>query len=332
LPATAAPIIASEAVISAAYSLSNPARQMRLLPRLDVRRTSETEAGQIYLPNINLLLMLGVILLVGIFKNSDALSDAYGFAVTGTMSVTTALAAIVARRLWKWSLPRTILLIAPLLVVDLGLFSANSLKLLSGGWVPLFIGASVLVVITTWMRGTSIVSEKSRRDRISLADFLTALARRPRPRVPGTAVYLSADPDLAPGSLLHNLKHNGVLHEKNAIVAVRTTDEPRVADDARTSVETLNDSFVRIVLCYGFMERPNVPAALARLDIPGYSFDPMSTSYFLGRRTIVPGHDRGLRRLQDLLFITLSRNSADPSDVFAIPPGRVVVMGVQVTV
>lgn len=330
--ATAATIIASQAVISGAYSMSNSAMQMGLLPRLDVRRTSATEAGQIYLPNINMLLMVGVILLVGIFKNSDALANAYGLAVTGTMSVTTALAAIVVRRLWKWSLVRTLLLVVPLLTVDLAFFSANSLKLMSGGWVPLAIGGAVVLVIATWMRGARILGEKSRRDRIPLSDFLSALSRRPRHLVPGTAVYLNADPDLTPGSLLHNLKHNGVLHQHNVIVAVRTTDEPRVEEDKRATVDCLSQSFSRVTLCFGFMERPDVPAAMLRLKIDGISFNPMSTSYFLGRRTIVPSHDHGLRRLQDMLFISLSRNSADPSDVFAIPAGRVVEMGVQVSV
>jgi KUP system potassium uptake protein len=330
--ATAATIIASQAVISGAYSMSNSAMQMGLLPRLDVRRTSETEAGQIYLPNINMLLMIGVILLVGIFKNSDALANAYGLAVTGTMSVTTALAAVVVRRLWKWSLVRTLALVLPLLAVDLAFFSANSLKLLSGGWVPLAIGGAVIVVITTWMRGARILGEKSRRDRIPMSDFLNALSRRPRHRVPGTAVYLNADPELTPGALLHNLKHNGVLHEHNVVVAVRTTDEPRTAEGERAVVQNLGQSFHRVTLCFGFMERPDVPSAMARLNIESVSFDPMTTSYFLGRRTIVPSHDKGARRLQDLLFISLSRNSADPSDVFAIPAGRVVEMGVQVSV
>ena len=330
--ATVAGIIASQAVISGAYSMSNSAMQMGLLPRLDVRRTSETQAGQIYLPNINMLLMVGVILLVGIFKNSDALANAYGLAVTGTMSVTTALAAIVVRRLWKWSLARTAIVVVPLLAVDLAFFSANSLKLLSGGWMPLAIAGAVILVITTWMRGARILGEKSRRDRIPLADFFAALARRPRQRVPGTAVYLNADPELTPGAMLHNLKHNGVLHQHNVIVAVRTTDEPRVAEDKRATIEDLGQTFYSVILSFGFMERPDVPSAMARLDVPGVSFDPMVTSYFLGRRTIVPSHDHGVRRFQDLLFIALSRNSADPSDVFAIPAGRVVEMGVQVSV
>ncbi len=329
--ATAATIIASQAVISGAYSMSNSAMQMGLLPRLDVRRTSETEIGQIYLPNINLMLMIGVVLLVGIFKNSDALANAYGLAVTGTMAVTTALAAVVVRKLWKWSLGLTLAVVLPLLTVDLAFFSANSLKLLSGGWVPLAMGGAVVIVITTWMRGARRLSEKSRRDRIPLSDFLSALAKRPRHRVPGTAVYLNADSELTPGALLHNLKHNGVLHENNIVVAVRTTDEPRVEPQERAKIERLDEKFVRVTLFFGFMERPDVPAAMESLQLPGISRDPLVTSYFLGRRTIVPSHDRGPRRLQDLLFISLSRNSADPSEVFAIPAGRVVEMGVQVS-
>jgi KUP system potassium uptake protein len=330
--ATMAGIIASQAVISGAYSLSSSAMQMGLLPRLEVRRTSQTQAGQIYLPTVNFALMLGVILLVGIFKNSDALADAYGLAVTGTMSVTTALAAVVVRRMWRWSLPRTALVVAPLLVVDLALFGANSLKLLSGGWVPLAIGAAMALLIFTWLRGSAIISEKARRDRIPLTDFLASLARRPRHQVPGTAVYMTSDAALTPGALLHNLKHNGVLHKVNVIVSVVTTDEPRVSPATRAQVEVLGPSFLRITLAFGFMESPDVPAAIARLEIPGFSLEPAATSYFLGRRTIVPTHDHGLRRLQDLLFIALSRNSADPSEVFAIPPGRVVEMGAQVAV
>ena len=330
--ATTATIIASQAVISGAYSMSNSAMQMGLLPRLDVRRTSATEAGQIYLPNVNFLLMIGVILLVGIFKNSDALANAYGFAVTGTMTVTTALAGIVVRRLWGWGIFPTAMLVTPLIAVDLAFFSANSLKLLSGGWVPIAIGATVVLVITTWMRGARILAEKSRRDRIPLTDFLLALARRPRYRVAGSAIYLNADPELTPGALLHNLKHNGILHENNIVLAVRTTDEPRVGATERATVEHLGQAFFRVTLFFGFMERPDVPFAISRLHIDEVSLEPTLISYFLGRRNIVPSHEGGLRRLQDLLFISLSRNSADPSDVFAIPAGRVVEMGVQVSV
>jgi KUP system potassium uptake protein len=330
--ANAATVIASQAVISGAYSLSSAAMQMGLLPRLEVHRTSGEHHGQIYLPTINMALMIGVILLVGIFKNSDALSNAYGLAVTGTMSVTTMLAAVVVRRQWKWSRLATGLVVIPLVMVDLAFFGANSLKLLSGGWVPVAIGAGMILVIATWMRGSAIISAKSRRERIPLTDFLASIARRPRHQVPGTAVYLTAHPALTPSALLHNLKHNGVLHKTNVIVAVQTTDEPRVSPDARATVTVLNESFLAITLAFGFMETPDVPSAMAQLHAPGVNFDLADTSYFLGRRTILPTHERGLMRLQDLLFIALNRNSADPSEVFAIPPGRVVEMGVQVAV
>ncbi|HWD67993.1 MAG TPA: potassium transporter Kup [Caulobacteraceae bacterium] len=330
--ATAASVIASQAVISGAYSMSNSAMQLGLLPRLHVRRTSATEAGQIYLPTVNLLLMVGVILLVGIFKSSDALGDAYGFAVTGTMTVTTALAAIVVRRLWKWPLWRSALLFTPLLFVDLTFFSANSLKVLSGGWVPLTIASAVILVMAAWIRGSGIVAAKARRDRISLADFLSSLARKPRHMVNGAAVYLTPELDLTPGALLHNLKHNGVLHAQNVIVTVRTADEPRVADSERASFERISDAFVQVSLAFGFMERPNVPSALARLNIPGVSFEPLRVSYFLGRRSFVAGREHGVRRVLDRIFLALARNSADPSEVFAIPPGRVVEMGVQMAI
>lgn len=328
----AATIIASQAVISGAYSMSSAAMQLGLLPRLNVRRTSATEAGQIYLPTVNLLLMVGVILLVGIFKSSDALADAYGFAVTGTMTVTTALAAIVVRRLWRWSLWRSALLVAPLFLVDLSFFSANSLKVLSGGWVPLTIASGAVLIMASWIRGSGIVAAKSRRDRIPLADFLASLARKPRHLVSGTAVYLTPEPDLTPGALLHNLKHNGVLHAQNVIVSVRTADQPRVAAAERASFERINEAFVRVSLAFGFMERPDVPGALATLHIPDVSLEPARVSYFLGRRSFVATRDHGARRLLDRIFLALARNSADPSEVFAIPPGRVVEMGVQMAI
>ncbi|HEY1562764.1 MAG TPA: potassium transporter Kup [Caulobacteraceae bacterium] len=329
LLAMAATVIASQAVISGAYSMSSAAMQLGMLPRLNVRRTSETEAGQIYVPTVNLLLMAGVILLVGVFKSSQALANAYGLAVTGTMLVDTALASIVVRQLWKWPVWRTGLLIGPLLIVDLSLVSANSLKLVSGGWAPLAIAATGMVVIYAWLRGSAIVTAKARRDRISLADFLSSLARKPRHMVSGVAVYLTAEPDLTPGALLHNLKHNGALHAQNIIVTVRTADEPRVADSDRASFKRISDAFVQVSLAFGFMERPNVPSALARLNIPGLSLESLRVSYFLGRRSFVAGREHGVPRILDRIFLALARNSADPSEVFAIPPGRVVEMGVQ---
>ena len=330
--AAAATIIASQAVISGAYSMTNSAMQMGLLPRLVVRRTSETEAGQIYMPTVNMLLMVGVILLVAIFKNSAALQDAYGLAVTGTMSVTTALTAVVVRKLWKWRLWQTALVVVPLLSVDLTFYGANMLKLLTGGWVPIALASGVILVIVTWLHGSGIVSEKSRKDRIPLADFLASIGRRPRQMVPGTAVYLTPNPDLTPSALLHNLKHNGVLHDKNALVTVHTGDMPRVPPESRATARVINEHFVAVTLEFGFMETPRVPDALRGLTVGGVSFDALDTSYFLGRRSIVAGHDHGLRRVRDRLFIALSRNSADPSEVFAIPAGQVIEMGVQVSV
>jgi KUP system potassium uptake protein len=330
--ATAATIIASQAVITGAYSMTNSAMQMGLLPRLHVLRTSETEAGQIYMPTVNMLLMIGVIFLVAIFKNSGALQDAYGLAVTGTMSVTTALTAIVVRKLWKRSLFQTALVVVPLLTADLSLFSANMLKLLTGGWVPLTIALGVIFVIATWIRGSDIVVLKARKERIPLDDFLASIARRPRQMVPGTAVYLTPNTDLTPSALLHNLKHNGVLHDKNALVTVHTTDAPRVPADQRASFKVINGHFVAVSLNFGFMEEPRVPEALRGLKVDGVNFDSIGTSYFLGRRSIVAGHDHGLRRLRDRLFIALARNSADPSEVFGIPAGQVIEMGVQVSV
>jgi KUP system potassium uptake protein len=330
--ATAATIIASQAVISGAYSMTNSAMQMGLLPRLHVRRTSETEAGQIYMPTVNMMLMVGVIFLVAIFKNEAALQDAYGLAVTGTMSVTTALTAVVVRRQWKWSRLHTAVIVAPLLAVDLTFYSANMLKLLTGGWVPLAIAGGVIMVIATWIRGSDIVLQKASKDRIPLDDFLASISRRPRQMVPGVAVYLTPNADLTPSALLHNLKHNGVLHDKNALVTVHTTGAPRVPEGERATFRVINDHFVAVTLSFGFMETPRVPDALRGLRIDGVNFDSIGTSYFLGRRSIVAGHDHGLRRVRDRLFIALTRNSADPSEVFGIPAGQVIEMGVQVSV
>jgi KUP system potassium uptake protein len=274
--------------------------------------------------------MAGVILLVGIFKSSGALANAYGLSVTGTMAVDTMLAAVVTRYLWKWPLWKTALVVSPLFAFDVSLFTANSVKLLSGGWVPLVIAGSAMLVIAAWLRGSYIIVTKARRDRIPLDDFLASLARKPRHRVSGTAVYLTLEPDLTPGALLHNLKHNGVLHENNIIVTVRTADQPRVAEAARGAYESLDDGFTRVILSFGFMERPDVPTALAELTIPGVALQSSNVSYFLGRRSIVAGRAQGLRRLLDRIFLALARNSADPSEVFAIPAGRVIELGVQV--
>ena len=330
--ATAATVIASQAVITGAYSLTNQAMQLGLLPRMVVQRTSETQAGQIFLPQINMMLLVGVIVLIAVFKTSDSLGNAYGLAVTGTMAVTTSLAFIVVRRQWKWPLPAALALIGPLLTIDFIFLGANGLKLLSGAALPLILGAALFGVMATWVRGNEILSRKLQRDTPLLTDFLAILKARPPHRVAGTAIYLTADPDHAPGALLHNLKHNRVLHERNVILTVETAETPRVAPEDRVLVTPINDDFLSVHVRYGFMERPNLPKALAACRKYGLVYDVMTTSFFLGRKTVVASARKGLGLLQDRLFIMLSKNAANPTDFFQIPPGRVLEMGAQVTV
>jgi KUP system potassium uptake protein len=330
--AMAATVIASQAVITGAYSLTNQAMQLGLLPRMVVQRTSETQAGQIFLPQINMMLLVGVIVLIAVFKTSDSLGNAYGLAVTGTMAVTTSLAFIVVRRLWKWPLIGAVAMIAPMLCLDFVFLGANALKLLSGAALPLILGAALFVVMATWVRGNDILSRKLQRDTPLLTDFLDILKARPPHRVSGTAIYLTGDPDHAPGALLHNLKHNRVLHERNIILTVETVETPRVAPEDRVRLSPINADFQSVHVKYGFMERPNLPKALAACRKYGLVYDVMTTSFFLGRKTVVASARKGLGHFQDRLFIMLSKNAANPTDFFQIPPGRVLEMGAQVTV
>ena len=331
LLATAATVIASQAVITGAYSLTNQAMQLGFLPRMVVRRTSETHSGQIYLPQINMMLAVGVVLLIGVFKSSDALGQAYGFAVTGTMAVTTTLAFIVVTRSWRWPLIGAIALIGPMLALDLVFLGANSLKLASGAGLPLVLGSALFFVMATWVRGNDIINRKLARGTPPLGEFLEILAARPPHRVEGTAVYLTGDPNYAPGALLHNLKHSKVLHRQNIILVGRIGDTPRVPDEERVTLERLNADFQLVTVRYGFMESPNIPAALIACKPLGLQYDIMTTSFFLGRKTIVATLRKGIGRLQDRLFIVLSKNAASPTDVFQIPPGRSLEMGRQVS-
>jgi KUP system potassium uptake protein len=324
--------IASQAVITGAYSLSQQAIQLGLLPRMDVRRTSETQSGQIFIPQINSLLMLGVLALVLVFQNSDNLSDAYGLAVTGTMLVTTILAYIVVRHMWGWSRWMGWALCAPLISLDCVFLFANGLKIATGGWLPLTMGGILFTIIATWVRGTQILTEKTRRDSVPLTDLIDMLRARPPHRVPGTAIFLTSDPDVAPVALMHNLKHNKVLHEKNIILTVLTAETPRVPESDRIRIEPVSDDFKKLVISYGFMESPNVPKALGLCRKHGLKFDIMATSFFLGRRSVVPSAQSGMPMWQDKIYIFLMRNAANPTDFFRIPPGRVVELGAQVTV
>ena len=332
LLATAATIIASQAVITGAFSLTRQAIQLGLLPRMVVRQTSEHEAGQIYLPQVNALLAIGVVLLVVIFQSSSGLAHAYGLAVTGTMVVTTSLAFIVVRGLWRWPLWKVGLLVAPMITLDLVFLGANALKVLQGGFLPLMLGAGLFTVMLTWSRGRALLSAKAARDSVPLTDIIATLEARPPHRVAGTAVFLSAEPDAAPTALLHNLKHNRVIHESNVILVVRTADTPTVEEADRLVVEQLAPHFWRVVGTWGYMETPHVPRALAACRKRGLKFDILSTSFFLGRRTVVMAARPMMPRWQDQLFILLTRNAATPADFYHLPPGRVVEMGQQVGV
>jgi KUP system potassium uptake protein len=329
--ATIATVIASQAVITGAFSLTNQAIQLGYLPRLTVLRTSETQAGEIYIPQITLLLAIGVVFLIGVFKSSSNLAHAYGLAVTGTMVVTTTLAFIVVRSKWRWPLIGAVALIGPLLAMDSVFLGANALKLLSGGFVPLMIGGALFYVMATWARGSDHVRLKVEKDSPVLDDMLPFLTSRSAYRAPGMAVFLTSDPERVPGALFHNLKHNKVLHQKNLIVSVRTAQTPRIEEAERAEIEVLSPDFTRVWLTYGYMETPNIPKALAALRPRGLVMDLMGTSFFVGRRTFVcSGHSHMLPGM-DRLYVWLAKNAADPTDFFHIPVGRVVELGTQVS-
>jgi len=330
--ATAATVIASQAVITGTYSLTRQATQLGLLPRFEIRHTSETHSGQIYIPRITKLLLVAVVLLVLMFKSSSALASAYGIAVTGTMVVTAMMGFVVIWRVWQWSVLAAAALIAPFLFLDLTFLTANLLKVWEGGWVPLALGGFVMLLMYTWRRGSRLLFEKSRKLEFPLADLVAMLEKKPPQRVSGTAVFLTSDPLSAPTALMHSLKHYKVLHEKNVILTIEIAPTPRVDISERVRLEQLSPSFSKVVLRFGFMESPNVPRALAIARKLGWQFDIMSTSFFLSRRALKPAAHSGMPRWQDHLFIALSRSANDATDYFQIPSGRVVEVGTQVTV
>jgi KUP system potassium uptake protein len=330
--ATLATVIASQAVITGAYSLTSQAIQLGLLPRFEVRHTSAQQAGQIYMPRVNGLLLIGVLLLVALFRSSSALASAYGIAVTGTMVVTGMMAFIVFWRMWRWSFVAAAALMLPFLVIDLTFLSANMLKVIEGGWVPLALGGVIMLVMYTWRRGSRLLFEKTRRLETPLDDLVRMLERKPPQRVPGTAVFLTSDPTSAPTALLHSLKHYKVLHDKNIIVSVETTHTPRVEQSKRVRIEPVGATFMRVALRFGYMETPNIPKALGAARKLGLQFDIMSTSFFLSRRALRRAPRSGMPRWQDRLFISLARSANDATDYFQIPTDRVVEVGTQVTI
>jgi KUP system potassium uptake protein len=330
--ATVATIIASQAVISGAFSLTHQAMQLGLLPRMEMRQTSETEKGQIYIPRINWLLLVAVLYIVFAFRSSSALASAYGVAVTGTMVMTSIMAFFVMWKCWQWKAASAGLVIAPFLAVDLIFLSANLLKIFEGGWLPLAVGASLMLVMLTWRQGTRILAEISKTHEVPLADFIAMMAKSSITRAPGMAVFMTGNPDATPTALLHNIKHNKVLHDSNIILKVITEDTPRVADSERIALERLSDAFTAVTMRFGYMESANVPIGLAACRACGLKFDVMRTSFFLSRRALRPSPQSRMPRWQDKLFILLARSSDDASRYFHIPSGRAVEIGTQITI
>jgi KUP system potassium uptake protein len=327
-----ATVIASQAVITGAFSMTQQAVQLGLLPRIEIRRTSETQAGQIYVSQVNSLLMIGVLTLLITFRSSSNLASAYGIAVTGAMFVDTLLFFVIVRFVWKKPVWMAVLASAGFGVLDVVFISSNLLKFIHGAWLPLALGGGLVVIMWTWTRGTRILADKAHRDSVPLAELMEILKARAPYRAPGTAIFLTSDPDTAPVALMHNLKHNKVLHEKNVILTLETAATPRVREEDRIRIEPVNDEFKKVIIVYGFMESPNVPRALTLCRKKGLKFDIMATSFFLGRRSVVPAAKSGMPLWQDKLFIFLMKNSANPTDFYKIPPGRVVELGAQVTV
>lgn len=330
--ATAATVIASQAVITGAYSVTQQAIQLGLLPRLEIRHTSEALVGQIYMPRVNGFLLIGVLVLVFMFRSSNALASAYGIAVTGTMVVTAMLAFVVIWKVWNWSPIAAGALVAPFLMLDLTFLGANLLKVMEGGWMPLMLGGAMVAVMYTWRRGTAVLVAKATRQEIPLTTLIGMLERSPPHRASGTAVFLTGDPAHAPTALLHNLKHNKVLHERNVVLTVEYAQTPRVPTDERVRIESLGDSFLRVVLRFGFMDVPNIPQALALARKAGWQFEIMSTSFYLSRRSLRIAAKSEMPRWQDRLFIALASGASDATDYFRIPTGRVVEIGAQVAI
>jgi len=330
--ATAAAIIASQSVIAGSFSIMRQAVQLDFLPRMPVIYTSTEEAGQIYLPWINRLLMIFVVFVVIGFGSSNALAGAYGIAVTGTMAIDTTLFLIVARRLWNWNLGLILGLGAFFLIIDLSFFGANTLKIADGGWFPLALAAAAFTILTTWRRGRELLIRQSKRKGVELAPFITNISERSPVRVDGTAIFMVSNPDNVPLALLHNLKHNKVLHKRNIILTVETLETPYADPDEQTELQDLGHDFYKLVLRFGFAEEPNVPAALRACTKRGLDIRMMEATFFLSRASVV-GTDRpGMALWRDRLFAFLARNQLPATAFFGIPGNRMIELGAQVKI
>jgi len=330
--ATVATVIASQALISGAYSMTRQCMQLGFLPRMTVTHTSATEEGQIYVPQINTALMVGVLVLVFAFRSSDALAAAYGIAVTGTFICTCVLATMVFRRQFGWSRPAAILVFGGFFAIDTVFFAANALKVPEGGWVPLVLGAALLLMMSSWKRGRDLLFARWKQDSLLLASFLGRLPQSRTMRVPGMAIFMTGNPDYVPAALLHNLKHNKVLHERVLFVTVSNLDVPEVPASERTEVTQLAPGIHRVQIRYGFMESPNLPRDLNALREQGVEFDPMQASYFLGRETLVPAMVPRMPIWRLWLFLVMARNASSAVEFLRIPSDRVVELGVRVAI
>jgi len=330
LLATVATVIASQAVISGAFSITQQAIQLGYTPRLEIQHTSEREIGQIYLPAMNWLLLVAIVALVIGFGSSSNLAAAYGIAVTGTMLITNLLAIAVAVRLWSWSPLRAVLGALPFICIDLGFFLANSVKIPDGGWFPLAFGLAIFILLTTWKRGRELLHDRMAADALQLRPFVADIEGSGVSRVPGTAIFMTPDPDLVPHALLHSLKHYQALHEQVVILSVRVFDVPYVPDIDRVEVHRLSASFAQVVVQYGFKDESDIPAALALCADAGLAFSPMQTSYFLGRETLIPRLGSEMAYWRELLFVAMFRNAGSATAYFRIPSNRVVELGSQV--
>ncbi len=330
--ATVATVIASQAVITGAFSLARQAVQLGLLPRFSIKHTSEAMAGQIYLPRVNWLLLVGVVMAVLAFRSSSSLAAAYGVSVTATMIATTMIAFFVVWRRWGWPLWKAAIVFIPLLLIEQTFFAANILKLFEGAWLPLVIAAMLGLVMFTWVRGYSILSRLTRRNEADLDWLVRKLEAKPPTRVPGTAIFLTSDVNAAPTALMHNLKHNRVLHERNLVLSIRTEETPRVPRHERVEIDRSNETFIRVIASYGFMETPSIPKILESCRRKDLNIDIGATSFFLSRRSLRPTTRSEMPRWQEKLFIWLARTAEDATTYFQIPTDRVVEVGTQVAI
>jgi len=328
--ATCAAVIASQAVISGAFSLTRAAIQMGYCPRLKLLHTSERQIGQIYVPFINWMLLVAVLLLVLGFRSSDNLGGAYGIAVTLAMMIDSVLIFFVMLRIWHWPLPLALALALPLGAIDLAFLASNALKIPDGGWFPLLVGAAVFTLLTTWKRGRALLMERLNEDSMPLGVFIESISASPPTRVPGTAVFLTSTGDRVPHALLHNLKHNKVLHEQVVFLTVHTRDIPRVPAAERITIRDLGCSFWGLDASYGFTEEPDVPELLDMCEVHGLNFDTMDTSFFVSRETLIPAVAPGMALWREGLFVAMSKMAVKATDFFNVPTNRVVELGTQV--